>query len=361
MLCDDVWDQTSREMLAWNMQTAEEMIASELGFYPAPKFVTNERHLFGHTGVRWDWENAELKTDWSYVECYGTETLTLVQADATVTYSIGNANPNDRENLATISTGLYADLPACDNACDVVVFFRVADGAIDAADYRFEIRPLNVDIDGSTMHITGESSLFVMPTLWNLTKLDCDGSDEPNKWRWEFDTSYLVTAVDVYCRSINQQSPVTLMWDGVCNCSGVCQHKTQTACAYTTDLSRGFFVPRPSSWNGTTNIDAAPTYDYPPEGVKVSYRAGYPLNSFCRMDPRLERAIVKLTNVLLPEPPCEFCGEAAQHWHDDRKPIDPLTPEAANMPWDLYERGALEAWRIVKRLARGQGGKLGRY
>jgi hypothetical protein len=107
-------------------------------------------------------------------------------------------------------------------------------------------------------------------------------------------------------------------------------------------------------------VDAAPTYDLAPESVKVSYRAGYPLNNYCRMDPRLERAIVKLTNVLLPEPPCEFCGEAKQHWHDDRKPIDPLTPEAATMPWDLYERGALEAWRIVKRMSRGQGGKMGR-
>jgi hypothetical protein len=30
------------------------------------------------------------------------------------------------------------------------------------------------------------------------------------------------------------------------------------------------------------------------------------------------------------------------------------------MPWDLYFQGALEAWRIVKRMARGQGVKLGR-
>lgn len=360
VLCDDVWDQDHRDMLAWNMQTAEGMIAQELGYWPAPKFITNERHLFGQTGVRWDWANAEIKTDYDYVECYGTETLTLVQADATVEYMDLDNDPFGLEETAEIGNAIYADLPACAEECQVAVFFRVADGAKDAAHPAWEIRPIKVDIDGSTMQIRANSNLFVRPPLWDLTGADCNGSDEPNKYKWEWQLANLVSQVDVYCRTINQESPVTLMWDGVCNCTGICQHDTQTGCAYPTDLQRGFFVPRPSSWNGTTNIDAAPDHSYAPEGVKVNYRAGYPLNNYCRMDPRLERAIVKLTNVLMPEPPCEFCGEAKQHWHDDRKPIDPLTAEAASMPWDLYERGALEAWRIVKRMARGNGGKLGR-
>ena len=38
--CDDVWDQPEREDLAWAMATAEEMIAHELGFWPAPKWMT---------------------------------------------------------------------------------------------------------------------------------------------------------------------------------------------------------------------------------------------------------------------------------------------------------------------------------
>ena len=38
--CDDVWDQNARELLAWTMQQAEELIAIELGYWPAPKFST---------------------------------------------------------------------------------------------------------------------------------------------------------------------------------------------------------------------------------------------------------------------------------------------------------------------------------
>jgi len=81
--CDEVWDQDARDLLAWTMKQAEDLIAIELGFQPAPTFVTNERLAMGLTGIRGDWQNAELETDYGYVEAYGTETLTLIQAGAT--------------------------------------------------------------------------------------------------------------------------------------------------------------------------------------------------------------------------------------------------------------------------------------
>lgn len=359
--CDDIWDQDARDLLAWTIAQAEELITNELGFYPVPNFTTNELQQEGLTGVRLDWRYAELETDYGYVEAFGTEQLTLVQADATVEYKDLDNDPLDREEIAEIGNDLYADLPACANPCDVAVFFRVADGAEDPADPRWEIKPLKVDIDGNTMRIRAESSLFVRPELWDLTKIDCVGSDDTQKWKWQFAQTNLVSKVDVYCRTVNPQLPVTLRWDGVCSCSSPCAHSTQSACAYVTDAKRGFFIPRPAAWNGTSHIDAAPLYSYPPENVYVNYRSGYPLDSrTCRMNANLERAIVKLTNVLLPEPPCGYCDLAQQRWQEDRKDIDPLTPEAAGMPWDLYHRGALEAWRIVKKLAMGRGGKIGR-
>lgn len=362
--CDNgIWDQPARDALAWTMAQAEEMIAEFLHFWPVPKFITDEEIAFSLPGVRGNWLNAEVGTEWKYIDCFGTEQLTLVKADAAVIYTNDNKNPLGRENLATISsTGLYVDeLTACANKCEVAVFFREADGAEDPADCRWEIRPIKVDIDGSTMSITADSALFVKPDLWKLSELDSAGSTDTAAWKIDFDTANLVSYVDVYCRTCDCQSPVTLYWDGVCSCTGICQHKTQTACAYRTDKKRGYFAPRPSTWNGTANIYAAPTYNFPPESVTVNYRAGYPLDKSCRMNQSLERAIVKLTNALLPEPPCGFCGDvAARMWQDDRTPIDPLTPEAASMPWDIYKRGALEAWRIVKLFAMGVGGKVGR-
>jgi len=361
--CDDVWDENARDALVWTILQAEELIANELGFWPAPKFITDEEIAFGLTGVRNDWQNGEVRTRWGYVSDYGTEQLTLVQADAVIQYQDLDNDPLGREETARIGTALYGDLGACAKACDVAIFFRVADGADDAADERWEIRPIKVDIDGSTMRITAESALFIKPGLRSLTKVDCIGGDYGvNDWIYNFDLGNLVPKVDVYCRTVNPQTPITLNWDGVCSCTtSPCQHDTQCACAYRTDMKRGFFAPRPATWNGSANISATPLYSKPPESLLVDYRAGYPLDSkSCKMNADLERAIVKLTNVLLPEPPCGFCDAAEVRWKSDRKNIDPLTPEAASMPWDLYAQGALEAWRIVKKLAMGRGGKLGR-
>jgi len=362
---DEIWDQDAREDLALTIAQAEEMIAIQLGYYPSPKFVIDENIPFALPGIRSDWRNAEIEAEWSEVECFGTETLTLATngEGADVVYSDDDNDPFGREETATINrAGIYTDnLTACDSACEVAIFFREADGAEDSADPRWEIKPIKVDIDGTTMRITAESSLFVKPGLWDLTERDSAGSQDSNAWEINFNTDNLVSQVDVYCRTTNLQTPVTLLWDGVCDCIGVCQHKTQLACAYQTDKKRGFFVPRPATWNGTTNIKAAPTHFFPPESVTVNYRAGLATNRrTCRMNPLLERAIVKLTNALLPEPPCGFCGPAKTRWESDRKIVDPITIEAANLPWDLYTQGALEAWRIVKMKARGRGGKMGR-
>lgn len=359
--CDEMWDQDKRDLLAWTMQQAEELIAIELGTQPAPVFVTDELQADALTGVRGDWwHRGELKTNSGLVSAFGTELWTLVQADATVAYTDEDHDPLGREEVATIGGSLYQDLPACANACDVGVFFRVADGAEDAADLRWQIRPIKVDIDGATMRITAESSQFVRPELWKLTELNCLGSDNPNAWKWNWQTANLVSHVDVYCHSVNTQTPLTLQWDGVCTCTSPCSHDTQLGCAYVTDFKRGFFVPRPAQWNGTANIYTTPLWGIPPESVIVNYKAGFPLDRNCRMDANLERAIVKLTNVLLPEPPCNFCDAARVRWENDRKPVDPLTPEAASMPWDLYSQGALDAWRVVKKMALGRGGKMGR-
>lgn len=362
--CNGIWDQDARDTLAWTMAQTEEMIAEFLNFWPSHKFITSEEIQFSLPGIRGDWWNAEVETRWSKIDCFGTETLTLVQAGASVIYTNSNNNPQDRENLATISsTGLYVEeLGACDDKCEVAVFFREADGAEDTADERWEIRPLKVDIDGATMSITADSAQFVLPTLWDLTELESAGNVDSNAWKIDFDTANLVSQVDVYCRTINQATPITLLWEGVCDCPGICEHSTQTACAYQTDKRRGFFVPRPATWNGTSNVFAAPKYsNIIPESLQANYRAGLPLDKSCRMNQTMERAIIKLTNALLPEPPCGFCGDVAKRiWSDDRQPVDPLTPEAASLPWDIYKKGALEAWRIVKIFARGRGGKMGR-
>lgn len=346
--CDSLWDQPAREALIRAIQNAEKMIAQQLGFWPAPKYITDE---YVRVEARSDWFNAEFQTKWKHVQAFGTEALSLAGADVPVTYTDEDHDPKGREETATITSLLYSDLTACTEECDVAVFFRTEDGAKDDAHADFEIRNLYADIDGASMHLWGESSMFIIPTHWNLTEAECYGEDD---WEWPFDTTNLVSRVDVYCRSTNAVLPATLYWDGICDCTSPCSHSTQTACVQVTDWDSGHFMVRPATWNGSAHVYSSPNYAQPPQKIKINYLAGYPLED-CRMDETLARAVIKLANVLLPEPPCSYCEQARLRWENDRKPIDPLTPEAASLPWDIYCQGALEAWRIVKQFSLNVG------
>jgi len=350
--CDGVWSQEDRETLAWTLATAEEMIARELGFWPAPKWIVDEEVRLGR--VRADWWNAEFGTKWKYIQQFGTRTLTLVEADAPVAYEDRDGDEYGREETAVIGDpgALYRYLSSrCDDPCDVRVFFREGDGAWDAADPRWEIRPVRADVDGDVLTITAESCMFVKPPLWEVPESPDGG------WVVNFDTDNLVDAVDVYCEGVDLNLPITLYWDSSVACgSAPCACATQGACALVTDWERGHFAPRPATGS---NAYAPPAYQAPPVKLKVSYLAGYPLDErTCRMHPMLERAVVKLTNVLLPEPPCGYCDAAELLWKRDRQPVDPLTPESASLPWDIYSQGALEAFRICKRFSRLTGGSI---
>ena len=79
------------------------------------------------------------------------------------------------------------------------------------------------------------------------------------------------------------------------------------------------------------------------------------------MNQLMERAIVKLANALLPEPPCGYCDLAERRWHEDRNGLvlqSEITElEAIYWPVDKV-RGALEASRIVKRFSLHSGGHI---
>ncbi|NIV39937.1 MAG: hypothetical protein GWN58_64185, partial [Anaerolineae bacterium] len=132
--CDTIWDQDDREALVWAMQQAEDLIVNELGYYLVPTFFTDEVLHMNLRGVRSDWQNAEVRTRWKYVTNFGTEVLTLVEADALVDWQDWDSDPFPTEEVAVLGAGgMYASMTACSDECDIAVFFRTEDGAPSAA------------------------------------------------------------------------------------------------------------------------------------------------------------------------------------------------------------------------------------
>ena len=347
--CDKVWDQDDRNQLNEYIKIAEDMIRTELGYSVGPEFFTDEEIMYGYdSNIRH--RRAPVKTRWGNVIDYGVEKLTLVKSDAVVTYYNRDADPEDVPETAVIGTSLYDWIDPCANPNDVAIFFRVADGAIDAAHSSWEIRDFTVDIDGDQMYIRMPAPYLLKPSLRALTRRDVRHMSEDEAWIHSYVTDNLVTAVDIYCRTTDSTTPVSLLWSKRCEClENPCQHSTQTGCPQDMNNRIGSFVPVPATWNGSKHIIANYAYFGIPEKLKVNYRAGLPLARDGRLNPLIRRAIIKLTNVMMPAPACGLCDYAKSLYENDREPVSQLTVESANVPWGLYQRGAVEAWRIIHR------------
>lgn len=338
--CDSIWDQDDRDTLAWTISQAERYIIEYLRYFPIPTYVDNEQHQLGDGNVRWDWRNAHFQTNRKKVIGYGRRQQTLIFESAPVTYVDADSDPAGIAETARIGSFLYDAFPTCDE-CSIHVYFREADGAKDWGHAAYEIKTILQDEDANSFVLEAPAALFMQPDNWKLTENASFGSDDPEAWIYSFEEANLVSYVDVYCETLDTSEQGIMYWSTDCV---DCDVSGQQQCAYSVNDKNGTFRMAPAD-------SCAAAYAHKPEFLRVSYLSGHPLDDDCRMDALIERAIVKLTNALLPEPPCNYCDLALQMWTEDRKDIDPLTPEAASMPWDIYHRGALDAWRIVKRLA----------
>jgi hypothetical protein len=333
--CDKIWDQPDRDQLARTIQQAENMIKIQLGYDLVPTYYENaDVRLLKN--VRADWWNGAYLAPHKKVESYGTQTMTLLFAGAPITYQDLDNDPRGIKETAVIGDFLYDMLPKCDGVCKLHVFYRRADGARYDADPEWEIRPIEVTEYGEFQTIRAPATQFLKPELMRLTERACYKSDDEDAWIYAYDEANLVEYVDIYCQVLDEDEQGTVTWLTGC---GVCDTTSADICIYPVLDSISKFVVAPKAGECISNC--------PPRKMQINYTSGYPLDNLCQMDTNLQRAVVKLTNALLPQSPCG-CEISYNMWVADREPVNPLTLESANLPWDLNSQGALEAWRIVK-------------
>lgn len=341
--CQIVFDSYHIDEVALAVQQAETMITEQLGFYPAP-YYEELAEVKVPRNVRTDWWNAPFMTSKKYVQSYGRKVLYPITLGAPVNYVDLDNDPRGINETAIIGENLYGGLTGCDSDnCTLRVFFQESDGALDHPSYEYEIRPVKVESYLGGVILKAPSALFIKPTLTRLTKEECKYSGDEDAWINDYDESNWVTNVDIYCEMIDTDTPAgEVTWMDFC----------ETPCGTTSsDLCITALKSKVGSFKA--NLESDCYTRCPPELLNVSYTSGYPLRN-CVMDTIMQRAIIKLSNVLLPLFPCrcpqEYGSMTSQEeiWFQDRLPVDPLTTEAANMPWQLYSRGALEAWRIVR-------------
>jgi hypothetical protein len=292
-----VYIQQEREDIARALDSAIKMMARVLRYWPRPKWFTDTVNLGSNT----IWEQIWKPPSSGKIIELGQRATTLILADAVVTYSKNPANL-PTENMATMT------VPAgsLTNTNEIQIFFRVADGAYEAGDERYQIEPARVQLSGGNFSITADRALFVKPsTIWDVPfKPDDPNQVERNAANTGAATDF-VTAVDVYRVYNDTTTPISILDRN--------------------DTVMGSFNGK--IWDAQVGLieleDTCCQFVQgcrPAEKVQIHYRAGEAL-VYGQMDSELEDACIRLANVVMPEELCSFCQRTQDRFRQDRSPM----------------------------------------
>jgi hypothetical protein len=370
--CGDVWprydwqksDQVSHESLAYAIKDAEESLAKEVGYFPAPMWIARERQMYPRDFYREGIYQVRdvrgflkgLNTKYGKILNGGRRGIEFIASATTLAGSLAYTD-NDSDGLFETAT-ITIPVTTTD-ACEYKVYFTGTNGQQD-----WEIRtPRVVDLTGGVLTLEFESWLFVEPGL-----LYAFPTDEGFQAVDMSTVASLVTAVDVY-REYNDTSlaSAVFQWENnapTCEfCGGtgctVCSDIEQDGCIQVRDPEAGIVVPTPAAYNGTwtgSSFDVCRA----PDKVELYYQAGDQSNEYLRgisCDPLSDIwawCIIWLAIARLERPPCS-CNRLKNMFDYLREDLAHNASEGSYfMGMDLQtnpfgtHRGEMMAWKRVK-------------
>lgn len=349
-------DRVGREEIAQAIADAENIIAQYTGFYPAPKWIADERlswpqplwpEIFNSNARNVRGHRQSLRTRFGHVISGGIEAKTLIDDADAIVYT--DADGDGYDETATIVTPTTVTDPQ-----EIAIYYPGKSGADE-----WEIRPITVSISGGNATIVCRREQLVIESLLEaLDPSSVDGLTNGN----------FLTAVDVYRHWNDPSQQVQFMWEG-CACDGSgcesCQHSTQYGCLLTRNYKLGFVVPSPATWNTTDLIWDEDTYSVTraPEQARIWYYAGYRdmklSNPNVRMNQEWERAVTYLALSMLDRPLCACRPLQAfvQHWSTDLayNTATAATTSSFTLSRKVLDnpigttRGAVHAWQLIKK------------
>lgn len=284
--CSSVWprhswqnhDQVSHEELAYAIQEAEEDIARVVGYYPGPKWISEDIQLvngfFDHT-----YESAYglgglpksvLTTYGRFIQGGQREAVLI----GTATAAGGSLVFSDLDSDGVTETVTITLATAYTSTKGIKVYFAGMEAHPD-----WEIRPVRkIKITGGNVIITLDSWLLLNPEILSAFPTD-EGFDALDLG----DISNFVVSVEVYLERANPalKSCEFMFRPEDCSCGetdcAVCSGSTQEGCLYGLDHKNGVVVPKPASYDAASGLWL---YEVPsclygePRQVKLWYYAG---------------------------------------------------------------------------------------
>ena len=386
--CNDIWwqhawqkgDRVSREELAQSIYDAEEDIARALGYYPAPKWIAQEQHVFprhhrrdvysaGGLNVRG--QRKSLHTNYTKIIQAGQRAVTA-NTPATATVAGGTLVYDTAVQTLTATISVATTFTS---VCGVKVYFEGHNG-----DPEWEIRePTSKTIAGGVFTAVFPIWLFIDPDLWEEYPTTASGLSTIDFT----DTANLVDTVEIYYEYNDATATsATFYWEplpsstyvgGLCTACGgsgceACSLTSQDGCLNVRDVDRGLVVPQPATYDSDDAEWDEDCYSEcrDPDMVRIYYWAGDQDNRYLQgygcepLSNYWAHAIAWLATARLDR---EFCGcvnvqSLVQEW---RKDLAFVKDTSYQVNLDLLNNpfgtrvGEVKAWQ---RVARIQGKQL---
>lgn len=384
--CPQTWYQytwqnpsiVSREHLSEVIAEAERDIADTIGYWPTPVWLggeSGEEHSYprpkapGAFGMGSDiylrWKSIRLNRGY-FIEG-GQRGTTLLGEETWTGLDLDN---DGFDESAEFTLTVDADL----DPCEVKAYFKeysVADAdnsrtdpTSSGADEAWEVRPIQVSLDGTTLTVITKSWNLFRPQLWEEL-----APDEP------IDADQAASYVDelVFYRVYNDpETQVELVWRGdlarSVPSSTACGEATQAGCLNAKDRRNSLVIPRPGTYNADTGsfTSSSLTESVEPDLVRVWYRAGWTPERprTCQvLSDYWAKIIAMLATARLEYSLCDCSGveELSGYWHQDaaemtrEKSFNATQAELAN-PFG-QRVGEVLAWR---RISKNRDRRVGR-
>lgn len=381
--CQDLWfqhswqnnDSMSREDLAIAIHDAEEDLAKVIGYYPAPKWISQEIHSYPRYHRRELYGNGlnnrglfkSISPLYGRFLAAGQRTSTLVGtatvAGGTLVYS--DPDGDGFSELATIT------LPTTlTDECELNSYFAGEEGAPE-----WEIRPAKTKaIASGNVTLTYDSWLFTNPDLWEAfttiggpTAIDLSTANfvTSAEVRREF-TDFGQISATFFWEPLPKTTLGLFVFCSSCGGSGcaACSLLSQDGCIHTRDVRTGTVVPQPANFNSTDDqwdqVRWAECRE--PDQVKISYYAGEVDNRFKRGD-RCDRlsdifahTIAWLATARLEKPFCG-CGNSVSFANSLHEDLALSRPDVSfQVSEDILDnplgtrKGEVMAWRRIHNL-----------
>lgn len=341
---DAVYIASTRDDIANAINEACWLLIDALGFFPRPTWYTETIPL----GRGEPYELAPYQTKYGYIEEFSVRTKTLVEEDVAVVYSnVYAATINDTATI-TVTTTIDPD--------EIRVYFRQADGASDDGHDNWEIEPLQITSDGTTVTIVGPRYLFVHPDNVWVYEFEDPNYTEPYRGDTQTPADF-VTHVDIYRVYGATSYAVGVVSDPIWQGStDLDSNNIGYGVARILDARLGLFEAR---------LNCSSTVYAYPESLRVSYKSGYPLreigDGMYNMDKRLETNIIRLANALMPWQPNTYSNHPVlSRWQSDTKPVPETQTFTGKVapPWGGFLQGEWAAWAQLHHMRIGKGGKI---